>query len=127
MDYNLKQEVKRLMDIFEDSFINRNFELILEERRNLYVNFELVKTVKDLKMNMIQWKSRACIKGDDEKILIKTRKKFNEFFKKDFSLEDLELIYELLGNEVNPDLCERFINSDLNIEILKNYKCDNNG
>ena len=48
MEYNLKQEVKRLMDIFEDSFINRNFELILEKRRNLYVNFELVKTVKEL-------------------------------------------------------------------------------
>lgn len=122
MEYFLKQEVKRLMDIFEDSFINRNFELILEKRRNLYVNFELVKTVKDLKMNMIQWKSRACIKGDDEKILIKTRKKFNEFFKKDFSLEELELIYELLGNGVNPDLCEKFIDNDLNIEILNNYK-----
>ena len=122
MDYCLKQEVKRLMDIFEDSFINRNFELILEKRRNLYINFELVKTVRDLKMNMIQWKSRSCIKGDDEKILIKTRKNFNEFFKKDFSLEDLELIYELLGNEVNPDLCAKFIDSDLNIGILKNYK-----
>lgn len=122
MDYHLKQEVKRLMDIFEDSFINRNFELILEKRRNLYINFELVKTVRDLKMNMIQWKSRSCIKGDDEKILIKTRKNFNEFFKKDFSLEDLELIYELLGNEVNPDLCAKFIDSDLNIGILKNYK-----
>lgn len=122
MDYCLKQEVKRLMDIFEDSFINGNFELILEKRRNLYVNFELVKTVKDLKMNIIQWKSRACIKGDDEKILIKTRKKFNEFFKKDFSLEDFELIYELLGNEVNPDLCERFVDNDLDIEILKRYK-----
>ena len=73
-------------------------------------------------MNMIQWKSRSCIKGDDEKILIKTRKNFNEFFKKDFSLEDLELIYELLGNEVNPDLCAKFIDSDLNIGILKNYK-----
>ena len=122
MDYHLKQEVKRLMDIFEDSFINRNFELILEKRRNLYINFELVKTVRDLKMNMIQWKSRSCIKGDDEKILINTRKIFNEFFKKDFSLEDLELIYELLGNEVNPDLCAKFIDSDLNIGILKNYK-----
>ena len=122
MDYCLTQEVKRLMFIFEDSFINRNFELILEKRRNLYVNFELVKTVRDLKMNMIQWKTRPCIKGDDEKILIKTRKKFNEFFKKDFSLEDLELIYEFLGNGVNPDLCETFVDSDLNIEILKNYK-----
>lgn len=122
MEYNLKQEVKRLMDIFEGSFINRNFELILEKRRNLYINFELVKTAKDLKMNMVQWKTRPCIKGDDEKILIKTRKRYNEFFEKDFSLEDLELIYELLGNGVNPGLCEKFVDGDLNIEILKNYK-----
>lgn len=122
MEYNLKQEVKRLMDIFEDSFINRNFELILERRRNLYINFELVKTVKDLKMNMVQWKTRACIKGDYDEVLNDTIKKYNKFFEKDFSLEELELIYELLGNGVNPDLCEKFIDNDLNIEILKNYK-----
>lgn len=122
MEFYLKKEIKKLMEIFEGSFINSNFELILEKRRNIYINLELINTPKELEMNLIQWKTRACIKGDDEKILNETRKKINKFFNKNFSLQDFELIYELLGNEINPELCEKFVDNDLDIEILKKYK-----
>lgn len=122
MEFYLKKEIKKLMEIFEGSFINSNYELILEKRRNIYINLELINTLKELEMNLIQWKSRTCIKGDNEKILIKTRKKINKFFNKNFSLQDFELIYELLGNEINPELCEEFVDNDLDIEILKKYK-----
>lgn len=122
MEFYLKKEIKKLMEIFEGSFINSNYELILEKRRNIYINLELINTPKELEMNLIQWKSRTCIKGDNEKIINETRKKINKFFNKNFSLQDFELIYELLGNEINPELCEEFVDNDLDIEILKRYK-----
>ena len=62
-------EIKKLMKIWRKSFINNNFELILETRRNIYIILDMYSTVKEIKMNMLAWKSRPCIKGDDDKYL----------------------------------------------------------
>lgn len=114
-------EIKKIMSIWKDSYIDSKFELILEERRNIYINLNMYNTPRELKYNMLCWKSRPCIKGDDEKYLNSFRKKFNEYFEQNWSLEDVELIYQIFGNECNSELCWQFIDSDYDMEVLRFY------
>ena len=112
-------EIKKLMDIWGQSFINNNFELILERRRNIYIIIDMYDNIRDIKYNMLCWKSRPCIKGDDDKYLDSFREKFNKYFEKNWTFEEIELIYQRLGNEVNSKLCYEFIDSGYDMEVLR--------
>lgn len=120
MDKELLEVIKRLMSIWKDSFINNNFELILETRRNIYIGIDMFKTKKDIYINMLEWKSRPCIKGDNEEVLKNFRDKFNKFFNRNFTKEELEIIYQRLGNGVNRELAIKFYDSGYDMKILKN-------
>lgn len=119
MNEEYLNEIKKIMKIWNKSFINNNFELILELRRNIYIILSMYSTVKELKMNMLAWKSRPCIKGDDDKYLDDFRKKFNKYFGKEWTVEEIELIYQRLGNGVNPKLCEKFLDSNFDFKLLE--------
>lgn len=112
-------EIKKLMKIWRKSFINNNFELILETRRNIYIILGMYSTVKEIKMNMLAWKSRPCVKGDDDKYLDDFREKFNKYFEKNWTKEEIGLIYQRFGNGVNPELCERFVDSNYDFKLLE--------
>ena len=61
MDKELLEDIKNLLKIF-DGFINYNFELILDEDRNIYTDLKLLENKKDLLKNIFEWKSRECSK-----------------------------------------------------------------
>lgn len=119
MDKEYFLEIRKLMNIWRKSFINNNFELILELIRNIYINLDMYNTKKELQMNILEWKSRPCIKGDDDKYLDDFREKFNKYFGKNFTFEQIELIYQRLGNGVNHELCEKFLDSNFDFKILE--------
>ena len=110
---------EKLMKIWRKSFINNNFELVLETRRNIYIILDMYSTVKEIKMNMLAWKSRPCIKGDDDKYLDDFREKFNKYFEKNWTEEQIGLIYQRFGNGVNPKLCEKFVDSNYDFSLLE--------
>lgn len=113
------KEIKKIMKIWRKSFINNNFELILETRRNIYIILDMYSTVKEIKMNMLAWQSRPCIKGDDDKYLDDFREKFNKYFEKNWTEEQIGLIYQRFGNGVNPKLCEKFVDSNYDFKLLE--------
>lgn len=140
--------LKRLMSIFEDSYINDNYEFIalfkfypsdnlsyfelLEERPkgtgalfvNEYFRLEDCENELDLKRKMLAWLSRACCKTQysqkyDKYIHEYFRNRCNEFLQTNFSEDDWETIYCKLGNAINDKLCVKFINSNYDLNLLK--------
>ena len=121
MDKELLEDIKNLLKIF-DGFINYNFELILDEDRNIYTDLKLLENKKDLLKNIFEWKSRECSKFNDKETE-EFRKNINEFPNKSigrtFTKNEFEIIYINLGNGVNKELTKKFIDSNFDLELLK--------
>lgn len=121
MDKELLEDVKSLLKIF-DGFINYNFELILDEDRNIYTDLKLLENKKDLLKNIFEWKSRECSKFNDKETE-KFRNNINKFLNKSigrtFTKDEFEIIYINLGNGVNKKLTKKFIDSNFDLELLK--------
>ncbi|WP_130890215.1 hypothetical protein [Fusobacterium ulcerans] len=114
----LQEDVRELMFLFRQSFINHNCELILVPKINLYFGLKDINTKRDLDKKMIHWVSRSCTKSNKYWNKYITEK-FNKYFKREFTEKELELIYARLGNEVNKELTEKFLDSGLNLEVLR--------
>lgn len=122
MKNNLQMEINKISFIFPKCFINRNNELILEPRNNIYFSLNDIKSVLDLKCKMIAWVSRPSCKGVSNTWQKKLRKWFNTYFERDFSITDIELIYTYLGNDIKRKLCEKFVKNNLDLEVIRDYK-----
>lgn len=59
------------------------------------------------------------LKSKNERFRMLTLKKINDFFDTEFLLEDIELIYTRLGNNCNRPLCEKFVLSGYDMEVLR--------
>lgn len=123
MNEELQKEVFKLMKCFHKSFINSSQELILEARNNVYFRLEDVKTVLDLKCKLIAWVSRPASKDTPKLCRLKLITGFNKYLGTNFSQEEiLDWIYTLLGNDCNRELCEKFVESNYDLSVLKSYK-----
>ncbi len=124
--YNTKNEtIIALMNCFPGSFINANFEIILHKNTNQYFLLEDCETAEDIFAKSIEWISRAAAKATpystDRKNQIyreKMQEALNQFWKKDFSEDDFELIYQHLGNAVNHQKTLEFIRSGFDLRVL---------
>lgn len=121
MDKDLLHNIKLLLLIFK-GFINYNFELILVEETNIYIDLKLLKNKKDLLKNIFEWKSRDCSAFDDKETN-EFRSKINKFLRKsinrEFSKDDFDYIYRKIGRG-GGKLTEEFINNGFDLSILKN-------
>ena len=125
MNTELMNELKELLGLFPMSYINANMEVILIPKTNTYFSLEGVESRRDIIAKLLMWCSRTIVKGQP----FKSEKRnylFKEIIKEDlnyylgtlFSDEDMALIYQRLGNEINPELTYRFIDSGLDMEEL---------
>ena len=139
--------LKRIMSVFEDSYINDCNEFIallnfypsdnltylelLEERTkgtksifvNEYFRLEDCENDLDLKCKILAWLSRACCKTQysrkyDKYIHKYFRERCNELLNTYFTEEEWLKIYIKLGNDVNRELSIKFINNNCNLEVL---------
>ena len=140
--------LKRMMSVFEESFINKSNEFIallkyypsdnisyydlLKMRTskprpvfvNAYFRLEDCKDELDLKRKIIEWLSRDCYKSQysnkyDKYIHEYFRERCNELLNVNFSEDDWGEIYCRLGNAINSKLCVEFINSNCDMNLLK--------
>ena len=125
MNTELMNELKELLGLFPMSYINANMEVILIPKTNTYFSLEGVESRRDIIAKLLMWCSRTIVKGQP----FKSEKRnylFKEIIKEDlnyylgtlFSDEDMALIYQRLGNEINPELTYRFIDSGFDMEEL---------
>lgn len=118
----IHKDVKRLMQIFTNSFINAYDELILDRKYNIYFNLTDVHNTLDLKCKVLAWVTRPCIKGVSVKNQEVFRQRVNEFLDTYFTLGEFETIYTYLGNDIKRKLCEEFVKKDYDMNVIYDYE-----
>lgn len=136
----VRKEVSKLFEIFQEAFLNRLAEVVIchpiypadigGRGRNVYCNYffrtEDCETKMDVQRKVISFLSKPAFGGDrpswektDVLISEYVRNGINKYLGTHFDQEEWELIYCKLGNNVNRALCEKFILSHFDLEILK--------
>lgn len=121
-----KEYIKDLLQAFPNSMINSSFEFIADIKTNQYFRLEDCKNPLDIDCKVLEWLSRAAFKTAPYRNEWRNKKYheymlrcINDFLNTDFSEEDMELIYTKLGNDCNRTLCEKFVMSGYDMEVLK--------
>lgn len=120
-------EIFNVMKCFPNSFINRNGEIILSEKGNVYFNAMDCIDKSDITCKLFEWCSRPITKG----VAYSSEKRnkiwqegllnnLNEYLGTQFSLEDMYYIYQELGNGVNHDLTKEFVESNYDMSLIYN-------
>lgn len=123
---NLMSEIQGIMKYFKNSYINSYLEVILLPKTNGYFAIKNCRNEVDIKCEIIENISRDCFKTqhysrlkDNKKMWQENLIALNNTLKTDFSQQDIELIYNKLGNGINHKLTKKFVESDFNMEVLK--------
>lgn len=123
----MEKYVRNLMNVFEESFINRLNELILIPKTNLYICLDDVHNETELKYKIIEFCSRDASKAmpykterRNKKYQSKVREKINIYLNANFTADDMDLIYTKLGNRINHELTIIFVNNNYDLKVLRN-------
>lgn len=124
---SIKKDVDILLQLFPKGFVNKNDEFIAIPQTNLYFLLGNVNSPLELKCKVLEWFSRDAYKSQhyrtnwrNEEYRDKILDKINAFLGTHFTREDIGIIYTYLGNNINRKLCIMFIESNYNLEILRN-------
>lgn len=116
----------RLFKCFPNSFMNSQLEFIADLKSNTYFRLSDCETEFQVKKKVIQWLSRAAFKSEPYQTAIANRrfheriaKGINDFLDTDWDCDDFEIIYTKLGNGCNDQMCDDFIKSGYNMDMLK--------
>ncbi|WP_405103091.1 hypothetical protein [Oceanobacillus sp. FSL H7-0719] len=115
----LKSIINHALQVFPKSFINHNNEIILEPRNNVYFRLDGIESELDFKCKMFAWLSRPIAKGLNRYWSSKLLKSFNELLNTHFTKDEMDQIYDRLGNDVNRELTIQFIKSNYDSFILE--------
>ena len=125
MNEEILNELKNLLGLFPRSYINQNLEVILITKTNTYFNLEGVGSRRDIIAKLLMWCTRTIAKGQpfrnkkrNDMYREVTKRALNYYLGTLFSDEDINLIYQRLGNGINQDLTYSFIDSDFDMEVL---------
>ena len=115
----LKNIINHALQAFPKSFINNNNEIILQPRNNVYFRLDDVKTALDFKCKMFGWLSRPIAKELNKYWSPKLLSSFNRLLNTNFTKEEMETIYDCLGNDINRERTIRFIESNYDFSLLE--------
>lgn len=122
MDAIIQEKIERAFDIFEDSFINNEEELILHKKWNVYFRLPDVKTEHEFDYKLLSYLSFYTASNHFKKSSAQYKwavNKIGRWFRKEFSHDDFQLIYQKLGCGANKETGIEFIKSGLAMSLLK--------
>ncbi len=118
--------VFEVMKQFPGSFINHNNELILIPKVNLYIRLEDVNTPTELKYKLLEWCSRDCScalrysqSWRNARYYDDVLARVNKCLGTNFTRDEMELIYERLGNCINHELTMKFVSGGYDMKLLE--------
>jgi hypothetical protein len=126
----VQEKIERVYDMFESSFIHREEELILHKKWNIYFRlvFDLCQEKGSRPITPIEFDYRliSCLSFYTAGHYFKKSEsqckwawnRINRWFRKDFTYEELQKIYQRLGWGANMPIGLKFIESGFNMEIL---------
>ena len=95
-------------------------------KTNTYFAIEDCECHLDVKEKLLTWCSRTIAKGQpyanpNKNIAFRhyNLRNLNEYLHRNFNENDIGIIYQKLGNGINPKLAKKFIRSRLNMEELE--------
>lgn len=122
MNNEVYEELKKLMNCFSDSYINRQLELILIPKTNTYFRLEGCLTREDVISKVLMWCTRDIAKATP---YVHTKRNIGFYVYNKERLEkylgasvNVDIIYHCLGNGINPTLTKEFINSGFSMNLL---------
>jgi hypothetical protein len=118
-EIGLKSIINRALSVFPKSFINHSNEIILEPRNNVYFRLDNVDSELEFKCKMFAWVSRPIAKELNKYWAPRVLESFNDLLRTNFTKDEMYLIYDRLGNDVNRQLTIQFIESGYDLEILR--------
>ncbi len=130
MNKEIKEKVERVYDMFDSSFIHREDELILHKKWNIYflLSVDLYPeegkreiTPEEFDYKLLSYLSFYCADNHFKKTSVQCKyawNKINRWFRKDFTYEEIQKIYEKLGCGANKELGIVFIKSGLDVGVL---------
>lgn len=117
---------KKLARAFPNSFINTALEFIAHKEANEYFRLEDCNNEFDVKCKVLEWLSRGAYKTCPFNSNLKNERfhnfmlnGINDFLGTDFTEDDMEIIYQKLGNCVSHSLTKEFVNSGYDMAVLK--------
>ena len=116
------QLMERVYDVFDTSFICREEELILHKKWNIYFRLDDIADVYDFNYKLLSYCSFYCACNHFKKNSKECRyiwSRLNRWFRKDFTYDELQLIYRKIGSGANRELGNDFIKSNLDLNVLK--------
>lgn len=120
--------VRKALTILPNSFINHNNEIILIPKFNVYTLLDDVETDEDFYIKLCEWFSRSCccsIVYSQNKRLQKYYQENTEAFNficgTDFTISQMDLIYQYLGNGINHTLAKEFVKSNFDLSVIKKW------
>jgi hypothetical protein len=126
MNKEIQEACFALLDAFPGSFINERGEFIAHPRTNQYFLLADCETPEEIEAKVLEWLSRACFKAQPYSQEWRNRKLHesmlrcvNTFLDTAFSEEDMEIIYQYLGNAVRHHMTLDFIAHDMDVAWLR--------
>ena len=122
------ESIRVALQIFPNSFINCNNEIILILKPNVYVCLDNVETDDDFKVELCEWFSRDCccafrysIQKSLERYWQYNTNAFNQICGTNFTVEQMQFIYTYLGNGIKHELTKEFVKSGFDLSIIEKY------
>ena len=115
----------RLMADFIGGFFNYNDEFIAHKYSNTYFRFDNCENEFDVKCKLLEWFSRPATKGQPYVSEWRNKKYrqfilggINQFLHTNFTFEQMEVIYQELGNCICHNKTIKFIESGYDFIVL---------
>ena len=118
----MESYIKKFMGHFSGCSIIASNEMIVERKNNIYFSLNGVESEYDLQKKAIVWLCRSAFKGVKPNVQSFIRSGLNKYFGVDFSAENYELIYTNIGCGVDNALADKFLQSGLNLDVLRNIE-----
>ena len=122
MNNEVYEELKKLMNCFSDSYINRQLEFILIPKTNTYFRLEGCLTREDVISKVLMWCTRDIANAAP---YVQAKRNIDFYVDNKERLEkylgasvNVDIIYHCLGNGINPTLTKEFINSGFSMNLL---------
>lgn len=103
----------KLFKAFPHGYINRNLEFVIHKNMNSCISLRDLGGDIDVQYRLLEKLSLNAYCHDY------IREGINEFCGTDFSRNDMEVIYDALGNSKDTALTARFLFADYNIDWLR--------
>lgn len=127
MPFNTFDALIKLLACFPQGRINGQGEFIpFRDMPDIWFNLAACGSERDVKVKVLAWLSRAaakeCLRFGQRKnrvFPVMVRECINAYLGSSFSQSDMELIYHRLGNGINRELVERFIDAGYPMDMLE--------